>query len=68
MIKILRLFGRGAKIIGMAAGTGGFLSGMLDPNTALLIAAGSVVLGDVIVFAGDWSDDGKINKSFTIDG
>ena len=68
MIHILRLLGRGTKIVGMAAGAGGFLSGIMSPETAILVGAGALVLGDVIVFAGDWADDGKINKSFTIDG
>ena len=67
MIKVLKLAGRGIKIVSMAVGAGGFLGGVLDANTALIIVGACNILGDGIVFAGDWADDGKINQSFSID-
>lgn len=67
MVKILKLLGRGVKIVGMAVGGGGWAAGMVDPQTGLWIAGLSVIAGDVIVMVGDYSDDGKLNQSFKID-
>jgi len=54
------------KLLGVAVGTGGFLSGMLSPETAALIAGASYVGGNALYFIADWMDDRKINKSVQV--
>lgn len=68
MLKFLKLAGRATKIIGVAVGVGGWAASMVSPEIGAIVAGGSLIVGDLIVFGGDLMDDGKLNKSFTIDG
>jgi hypothetical protein len=54
------------KLVGVAVGTGGFLVGLLAPETAALIAGASYVAFNAVYFAADWLDNKKLDKSVDV--
>jgi hypothetical protein len=60
---VLRIIYKVIKWVGVAVGAGGFAAGLINPETAALIAGGSYVLTDILYFVADYLDDKKLNKS-----
>lgn len=68
MLGTLKIFGRILKMVGAAVGAGGWMSGLVSPDIAAGVFAVTIFIGDAIVMIGDFLDDKKFNKSFSIDG